>query len=341
MEIKNSLPSVSIIIPTLNSEKVLEDCLESIEALDYSKEKIEIIIADGGSTDSTLDIAKKYDVDRILPNPLKTSEAGKAVGLRYAKNEIVAFIDSDNILPIKNWLKQMIKPLEEPDIVGSEPIEYTYRKGDGYITRYCALMGMNDPLCLFLGNYDRYNQITRRWTQMPVVEEDKGVYLKVTLDSQRLPTIGANGTILRRKLLDEYRNKDYLFDIDVIAELAALSRNKFAKVKTGIIHLFSGNVATFKRKQRRRIRDYLYYNKLGVRQYPWGRQSKLGVVKFVVYCLLVFPLIGQSLIGFIRKPDKAWFFHPIACWITLWEYGRERIWGFFAVKELGRAGWSQ
>ena len=37
-------------------------------------------------------------------------------------------------------------------------------RDDGYITCYCALLGMNDPICLFFGNYDRFNLITNKWT---------------------------------------------------------------------------------------------------------------------------------------------------------------------------------
>jgi len=50
-------PKVSILIPTLNAESVLDECLRSIEMQDYPKDKIELIIADGGSKDKTLEIA--------------------------------------------------------------------------------------------------------------------------------------------------------------------------------------------------------------------------------------------------------------------------------------------
>ncbi|MDO8727305.1 MAG: hypothetical protein Q7J35_14640 [Candidatus Methanoperedens sp.] len=49
----------------------------------------------------------------------------------------------------------MTEPFQDREIAGTEPLYYNYRKEDGYITRYCAMLGMNDPLCLFLGNYDR------------------------------------------------------------------------------------------------------------------------------------------------------------------------------------------
>ncbi len=51
--------SISIITPTYNSTKTLAACLESIKNQDYHGE-FEIIIADGGSTDSTLEIARRY-----------------------------------------------------------------------------------------------------------------------------------------------------------------------------------------------------------------------------------------------------------------------------------------
>jgi glycosyltransferase involved in cell wall biosynthesis len=336
----NLLPTISIIIPTLNSAKILGDCLKSIDAQNYSKEKVEIIIADAGSIDGTLDIAKKY-TNKILPNPLKTGEAGKAVGVKATKNEIIALIDSDNILPCDDWLKRMVEPFEDKEIIASEPIEYTYRKEDGFITRYCALMGMNDPLCYFLGNYDRINLITKKWTEIPVIEEDKGSYYRITLNEKKLPTIGANGFLVRREILLDCSIDDYLFDIDAVYEMILKGKNKIAKVKTGIIHLFSGNIRTFIKKQQRRVKDYLYYNKLGVRKYPWGELEKLKLLKFILACFLIIPLFHQSILGYTQKRDKAWFFHPLACWITLLVYGWGRISGIFGVKELGREGWKQ
>lgn len=342
--------TISIVIPTLNSAKTLKQCMESIAGQDYPKDKIEVIVADGGSTDGTLEIISEFSVASnsniyIVPNPLKTGEAGKAAGLKHAKNDIIAFIDSDNILPDKDWLKRMVEPFEDPEITASEPIEYTYRATDGYITRYCALLGMNDPLCLFLGNYDRYCTLTGQWTEVPHKEKDRGGYLKIELDKSHLPTIGANGFLIRRSVLEKCDIGDYLFDIDIIYELISRSNSTggicFAKVKTGIVHIFSGNIKTFARKQRRRVRDYLYYNKLGVRKYPWKSVSKTKLLKFILSCLTLAPLLIQGIRGYRKRPDRAWFFHPLACWVTLWEYGWGRIGGIFGVRELKREGWRQ
>ncbi len=238
----------------------------------------------------------------------------------------------------------MVEPFSDSEIVASEPIEYTYRQNDSYITRYCALLGMNDPLCLFLGNYDRYCTLTEKWTEMPHKEVDKGNYLKIELDKMHLPTIGANGFLVRRSALEKCNIVDYLFDIDVIYELLdskSIKFVRFAKVKTGIIHTFSGDMKTFARKQKRRVRDYLYYNKLDIRKYPWKSSDKVKLIRFILSCLMIIPLLTQSLKGYRKKPDKVWFLHPIACWLTLWEYGWGRIGGIFGVMEFGREGWRQ
>ncbi|MDH5782860.1 MAG: glycosyltransferase, partial [Candidatus Bathyarchaeota archaeon] len=221
-EASEDLPSISIVIPTYNSERTLAQCLESIVRQDYTREKIEIIIADGGSKDKTLEIAKKFDVDRILHNPLRTGEAGKAVGVEAAKNEIILLQDSDNVLNEKGWLRRMVEPLEDAGIVGAEPLYYAYRKEDSLITRYCALLGMNDPFCLYLGNYDRYSYVTGKWTELQVKASDDGDYLLLELDERNIPTIGANGFLVRAKALKKVKYKPYLFDIDVVYQFTRM-----------------------------------------------------------------------------------------------------------------------
>ena len=290
-----------------------------------NQDKIEIIIVDAGSTDGTLDLIgeKLKDINyRVFPNPLKTGEAGKAVGVKQVKNEITALIDSDNILPDTDWLKSMVEPFKDPEIIASEPISYTYRRTDSYITRYCALIGMNDPVCLFMGNYDRFCILTNKWTEVPHLEEDKGSYLKISFPNPKnIPTIGANGFLIRSEMLKQASIGDYLFDIDILYELISKKHYKIAKVKKGIVHVYCDSISQFIRKQRRRIRDYAYYQSLNLRKYPWSNIKISKLVKFCVYTVLVIPLIVQMVRGFIREKDVAWLFHPIACFLTLWIYG--------------------
>ncbi|MBW2121013.1 MAG: glycosyltransferase family 2 protein [Deltaproteobacteria bacterium] len=359
-------PSVSVVIPTLNSEKTLRFCLESVAMQEYPQELLEVIVVDAGSTDGTLRIIEEFRVESqvrtiLLSNPLKTGEAGKAVGAREARNELIALIDSDNILPEAWWFQKMVRPFEDLEIFGSEPIEYTYRKTDNYVTRYCALMGMNDPLCYFLGNYDRKNYITMRWTDLPVVGtivgehgEVKGVgevnflkngdrfeYIRLELASNAVPTIGANGTILRKDLLLNNLKSEYLFDIDLIYELVSKGNCFFAKVNVGIVHLFGNSLRTFYRKQSRRIGDYVYFRNMSVRSYPWRAHSRQRLALFVLYCAIVFPLLAEAIRGFANKRDPVWFLHPVFCWITLWAYGWGYLKGRVLKKGIDRSKWGE
>ncbi|MEI7899618.1 MAG: glycosyltransferase [bacterium] len=313
--------SVSFVIPTLNSAKTLEACLGAILAQRLARTEYEIVVADAGSTDETVALARRLGVDKIVGNPLKTGEAGKTAGIQAAAGELIALVDSDNILPDEHWLEQMIAPFRDLDIVASEPLAYTVRKSDPALTRYFALLGMNDPLCLFTGNYDRLCAVTGKWTGLEVDQQDMGGYLKLTLTEDALPTIGANGFVFRRNLLNHVAWDPYFFDIDVMHQAVRAGFRHVAKVKTGIVHLYCARLADFSRKQRRRIRDFLFFAQEKQRTYPWDKQKKAGLVRFVLATVLILPLLVQSGVGFCRRPDPAWLYHVPVCWITLWTYG--------------------
>jgi len=340
--------TISIVTPIFNSIRTLDSYMKAIISQGYPHEAIEIIFADGGSTDGTIELVnefiEKYDIKiSIINNPLRTGEAGKAVGVKHAVNEIICLLDSDNILPDNNWLSLMIKPFDEDLVIASDPIEFTYRREDNIINRYCALVGVNDPLCVFTGNYDRFCLITNKWTAMPRVEIDKGDYLSVQFEANNLPTIGANGFCIRRSMLMQGFEGDYLFDIDVLYELLTASPGlHIAKVKTGVIHLFCQDTKTFIRKQRRRIQDYLFFNKTIGRKYPWKQVSKWKIVMFVVFTVTIFPIIMQAVIGNYRKPDLlAWLYHVVACLVTVCIYGYGTIKSLFKNEAMSREGWKQ
>ncbi len=337
------VPSISIVIPTLNSESVLEKCLKSISIQKYPKSKIEIIIADGGSIDKTISISKKYKT-KVVINKLKTGESGKACGVKVAAGELIALVDSDNILPNKHWLSDMVEPFIDKGMILSEPIRYTYRKSDPALSRYFALLGMNDPLCLFIGNYDRYSYITNRWTDLNFPTEDKERYLKINLNQEPVPTIGANGTIFRSKYLKEaIKNSDYLFDIDIVLKLIRSQGSvKIAKVKTSIVHTFVENdLNKFFKKQLRRINDMSFHKANKNRDVDWEGSFLPQIIKFVFSCVLIIPIIYQTIIGYIRKPDSAWLFHPIICYSTLFIYIYGWVRGKIAPSESSRRHWKQ
>jgi glycosyltransferase involved in cell wall biosynthesis len=85
---------LSIIIPALNEEEYLALLLESIKKQGFSD--YEIILADAGSKDKTLEIAKKYNC-RIIAGGLPAK--GRNEGAKVAKGELLFFLDADSVLP--------------------------------------------------------------------------------------------------------------------------------------------------------------------------------------------------------------------------------------------------
>lgn len=84
-------PLVSIIIPTKNSARTLEKCLQSIK--DQSYRNIELIVVDNNSTDNTKEIAKKY-TDKVF-NFGPERSAQRNFGARQARGEYLLIHDSD------------------------------------------------------------------------------------------------------------------------------------------------------------------------------------------------------------------------------------------------------
>ncbi len=311
---------LSIVIPTLNSARTLPACLASIVAQQISREDYEIVIADGGSTDDTLAVANRFGVDRIVENRLRTGEAGKAAGIEATSGELIALIDSDNVLVGPDWLVKMTAPFADKDVVAAEPLRYEWRASDPALTRYFALLGMSDPLCLFVGNYDRYSFVTGRWTEVRVFEETRAGYTAVRLKDEPPPTFGANGFIVRRRALAGVRWRPYYMDIDVAFQLLK-NGSVLAKVPVGIVHLYCDRLQSFARKQDRRVRDFLHFAQQKERVFPWHRARRKGAALFVLYTLTVLPLVLQMARGFRRKRDAAWLYHLPAMWITLVVYG--------------------
>lgn len=105
---------LSIIIPTLNEENYLPVLLESIKKQNF-QEDYEIIVADAGSKDKTIEIAKKYGC-RIIPGGLPAK--GRNEGAKIAAGETLLFLDADVKLP-QDFFKKSLKEFKKRKLDGA------------------------------------------------------------------------------------------------------------------------------------------------------------------------------------------------------------------------------
>ena len=103
---------VSIVIRTLNEEKYLDELLGAINFQEKDGFNSEVVIVDSGSTDKTLEIARKYN-SRVTYIDKKEFSFGKSlnIGCDYADGEYLVFISGHCIPEDKYWLKNLVDPL--------------------------------------------------------------------------------------------------------------------------------------------------------------------------------------------------------------------------------------
>jgi glycosyltransferase involved in cell wall biosynthesis len=94
MDESKSLPLVSVIAPTYNSESTVQQCLESIRR--QVCKRIEVLIVDRQSTDKTVQIARLFKTKVLFVN--RERSVAKNLGARLAKGDFLLFVDSDMIL---------------------------------------------------------------------------------------------------------------------------------------------------------------------------------------------------------------------------------------------------
>ncbi|CAM3403222.1 glycosyltransferase family 2 protein [Aquirufa ecclesiirivi] len=106
---------VSIIISVLNAEKTIESCLESIIKQDHKN--IEIIVIDGGSTDSTLHILERFaqKIDYFLSEPDFGIYDAWNKALNQVTGDWICFIGADDVI-ICNGIIEMLKLIDEDGI---------------------------------------------------------------------------------------------------------------------------------------------------------------------------------------------------------------------------------
>jgi len=218
----------------------------------------------------------------------------------------------------------MVEPFKEKKVFATYPMYNDYEKDMNITTRYTALLGSPDPTLYYLNKSDKVPVFQHTYTKGTIQKETRNYYV-VTFDERSLPTVGDNGILVRKELLERVlTGKGRYLHTDAFADLLRQGYATYGVVKNSIIHvaplsLYGQAIRRVEVKRKftdalRGKRTYLVFN--------WNDYSDWVRLVLYVICALTFvqPLY-ISIRGFMAKRDIAWFVHPIMCILMVVGYG--------------------
>lgn len=342
--IKNSkrklLPTISIVTCTYNADlRLFEQVLKALRSQRYPKNLIEHIVMDAGSTNRTIELARKYGCKVFVrPDLLEEEQVRASLGFKKAKGKIILIIQSDNLVISKNWIKGMVQPfLENKNIFCTYTARYSYKKNMSATTRYGALIGANDPLIspYFLDKIEKVAMTTDRYNKGEILSENNNHYV-VKFNKDNFPPLGDNGQMVLRSVMEKVNKdpKEYLH-LDTFSRMFDLGYDTCGVVKSSIVHVITPDMVRLVTRRielkekffddRRKSRRFLIYDSK-------SRKDKINLIKFVVYSAFIIPTFIQSVRGYFRIKDKAWFLHPVISFTMLAVYSLSEVKWFIKRK---------
>ena len=278
----------------------------------------------------------KYNA-KVISRPDLTNFPNIRAGLALtsAKSDLIMFLSADNRLQENDILSLMVQSLADEDVVASETIKYGYRATDPLLSRYFALIGGIDPIAVGLGKADRKAHDSNRWSGLGIAE-DCNFFYKVTFlpDPAKIPTIGANGFLIKRKFIEKSHLAQAAFHIDMCVELIMQGHNKFAFIKDRhVIHFIDVTLISFI-KRRLLFANMYESTKENKRIYSvFDKKDLLKLIILIFYNITILVPFIRAIKGYLIKRDKAWFIHPLISLSFTLSYSFYFIKKFF--KQLG------
>jgi glycosyltransferase involved in cell wall biosynthesis len=294
----------TLMLPVLNEAARLPSILESIRRQRYPAEKVELLVADGGSTDDTAAIARSFGA-RVVPNPIGRAEPGAGLLLAQATGDVAMWLAADNAFAGEDFLEKMARPFEDPRITAAFP-SLVSTAADGGTTRY--FNAFSDPFNHFIygggtspASYHRTYRVKRR---------EPG-YVVYDFASGPLPLIAlAQGFTIRLP----YRKPAGTDEDDVAPVQMLLARGcEIAYVEGAAMEHHTVNgigdaLAKFGPRFRARMTDS---------EYPvWNRlkssrsASRLRAYVWPFYAVsFALPAIAAA-VGLVRDRRPEWLYHP-------------------------------
>lgn len=317
---------ISIIIATYNSQNTLSLALESVKRQTYPQNRLEILVIDGGSTDQTLKIARKFGC-KIINNQKREPLFAKYLGFMKAKGDYILYLDSDEVIENPNSLKLKYLIFKKDNNIKAV-IPSGYKVPPGYPSINFYINEFGDPFSFFIYKLSKdanYSLKALRNLREPLYEnKDCAVFDFYNVKPVPIIELGAMGTMVDLKYLRKAfpqieKNPTY---IPFFFYLINNGSNTIAIAKEDcIFHYSSDTFKKYLKKIASRVKNSVYQTDMGKsgflgrnRFQPfWYRFKKYLFIPYSYF--LAFPLIDSLLLLAVRK-RIIYLIHPLLCIYT-------------------------
>lgn len=114
--VSDTIPLLSIVVPTFNSARFIGEMLDSLDAQTFRD--FEVIVSDGGSSDETLDIIRRYDLPGLKIDSRPDAGVPDALnrGFALTRGRILCWMNSDDVYVSRTVLAEVAAAFQNPDV---------------------------------------------------------------------------------------------------------------------------------------------------------------------------------------------------------------------------------
>ena len=318
------LKKVSIIIPCLNESRNIVRCLDAIGRQTYPHELIEVLVADGLSTDGTRNLISQWNDEHdievsIVDNDRVVAEFGTAEALKVARGEFIYLMGCDEVMAQEEMIETFVEAFDIlPGIAGVEQ-EFVKIPGGSIANNYLAVIHINDPLA---------RDIAVQPKQLQKVERDGKTYREFEF----FPGYPAK-LLFQRDMIEEFIGADTFEEGQVMLKLALDGRNRMAMVDGyGVYHY---NITSLRQYFRRCAKIALKHTTRIRERETWVSHTGKRIYLFaLLHLTFIYPLVF-SLVQVVRKREPLWLLHAPIAFMSTAIYGLNLAY----IKLTGKKAW--
>jgi hypothetical protein len=326
---------ISLIVATLNEIRRLPRLIASVAGQTYPRELVEVVIADGGSTDGTVEYAESAGCI-VVHNPHRRAEPGIVVGTGVATGDLVASLAADTVFHDRDFIAKIVAPFADPNVYLSVP-RVIGTQEDCLATRY--INEFTDPFNHFLYG-DAASPTTFGLAYR--IKRTTPAYVIYDFPPDAPPLVAfAQGTTLRAGFARRTGTEedDILPVMDVLREGGEIAYVPSARIEHHTVASLADFVQKFGPRIAKRLEDRSHT--VWQRAAFWTKQRRMRAYLWPFYAVSVVGPILTALYGLIRDRRAIWLYHPVitfALGIEFWRRAVPYAWSLALCRLRGETG---